>query len=541
MCRKTKKLVMCYLRPAFVLPIFVLGGAVLFGAYKLLFPPQPGGEILARWVQVVPRGDTCWLSASEEVPARSHPSCGFDFLVRAVVPPPPAACPTVTIEGEDGNGDELKLNERRNSYDSRYPIVVCEAIVPTPLLQVSAISFPNGGRVSIAASWRKGGPENLAIIGDTGCRDNEDQDCNDRDWPFAQLADDVAAGDPDMIIHLGDFSYGLGDYWAALSWQFFQPGRKLLAVAPWLLVRGNHERCGGEDAPKGWLYLFGYRPNGGVDTCANAGQTQRVGTYAIDFEKEGNKVRLVVADSSDPYAHKPETLLEEGGNQDDQDDRDIKNRKRYITMFEQAESLSRDTDNAWLVTHVPPFGIEKEFRTEKKKECRIEKKDGETSLSQPTEENGGETCVSKPTAMMLAAWTEAYGKDKPVPFKGVLSADRHLFQVVKPFDGKPIQIIVGSGGVNLDPLPDGKSKKRDSSDPKSVILDEDDLKLLSTAWGPEKAWKKVCSYRVFGYLSAKRTGADFDFDFDFRPLNEKSPGENDAKPCANLLKAMERN
>ena len=76
--------------------------------------------------------------------------------------------------------------------------------------------------------------------------------------PFAALATAAAALKPDLVIHLGDYLYRetpcpasfagcagspYGDNWAAWNADFFVPGAPLLAAAPWIVIRGNHEDC----------------------------------------------------------------------------------------------------------------------------------------------------------------------------------------------------------------------------------------------------------------------------------------------------------
>jgi hypothetical protein len=56
-----------------------------------------------------------------------------------------------------------------------------------------------------------------------------------------------------------------GDNWAVWQKDFFGPAAPLLAVAPWVLVRGNHEHCsrGGH----GWFHLLDPHPT--ADRCVN--------------------------------------------------------------------------------------------------------------------------------------------------------------------------------------------------------------------------------------------------------------------------------
>jgi hypothetical protein len=105
-------------------------------------------------------------------------------------------------------------------------------------------------------------PQRIVVLGDTGCRivpPGALQDCNDpAKWPFPVLAASAAKLRPDLVIHVGDYLYRehpcpandagcagspSGDNWPTWNADFFAPAAPLLAVAPWVFVRGNHEDC----------------------------------------------------------------------------------------------------------------------------------------------------------------------------------------------------------------------------------------------------------------------------------------------------------
>jgi len=116
----------------------------------------------------------------------------------------------------------------------------------------------------------------IVVIGDTGCRleGRAIQDCNDPEaWPFAAIARRAASHKPDLVIHVGDYYYretacptdrkgcagsSHGDNWETWLADFLEPAAPLLAAAPWLMVRGNHELCarGG----RGWFRLLDPHP-----------------------------------------------------------------------------------------------------------------------------------------------------------------------------------------------------------------------------------------------------------------------------------------
>lgn len=116
-------------------------------------------------------------------------------------------------------------------------------------------------------------PQRILVLGDTGCRLKGAalQACNDpAQWPFPQLASAAASLKPDLVIHVGDYLYResacppgnqgcagspWGDNWTTWKADFFDPAAPLLAAAPIVLVRGNHEVC--KRAGPGWTRLQG--------------------------------------------------------------------------------------------------------------------------------------------------------------------------------------------------------------------------------------------------------------------------------------------
>jgi hypothetical protein len=141
------------------------------------------------------------------------------------------------------------------------------------------------------------------VLGDTGCRINGAalQACNDpAKWPFPQIAAAAAALKPDLVIHLGDYLYRespcprgdagcagspWGDNWTTWQADFFTPAAPLLAAAPIVLVRGNHEECA--RAGSGWLRLQG--PSAVTAACI-----PHLPVYTVDLGAQ----RLAVMDDA---------------------------------------------------------------------------------------------------------------------------------------------------------------------------------------------------------------------------------------------------
>ena len=191
-----------------------------------------------------------------------------------------AACPTLTADGADlamsvragpAIAPQRKtLSGPELSKPSAFPVLTCEAVAPR-----------NVSKVKLAGADLPLPPtriDRIVVIGDTGCRlkasDGQAQDCNDPNaYPFARIAKLAADWRPDLVIHVGDYHYretacptdrpgcsgspwGYG--WDAWDADFFAPGAPLLAAAPWVVVRGNHETC--VRAGQGWFRFLDPHP-----------------------------------------------------------------------------------------------------------------------------------------------------------------------------------------------------------------------------------------------------------------------------------------
>lgn len=156
----------------------------------------------------------------------------------------------------------------------------------------------------------------IVILADTGCRmkasENAFQPCNDpQQWPFAQIAQSAAAQKPDLVIHIGDMHYrespcptgntgcanspwGYGyDTWKA---DFFKPAKPLLAAAPWVFVRGNHESC--QRAGMGWFRFLDAQTWQSTRSCNDPqhdNDADYTAPYAVPIAPDA---QLLVFDSS---------------------------------------------------------------------------------------------------------------------------------------------------------------------------------------------------------------------------------------------------
>jgi Calcineurin-like phosphoesterase len=199
-------------------------------------------------------------------------------LLARVVPPAGSPCPKLRVDGMD-----LPM-QKRDPADPAFPLT-CE------------LRIENGKKIELdghALPQRPTHVRKIVVIGDTGCRIQNGkkglsvQACNDpADWPFARIAAIAAAWRPDLVFHMGDLHYReapcpsddsrcagavSGDNWESWKQDFFRPARPLLAAAPWIFARGNHEDCarGGH----GWFQLLDPRP--APSSCTETSPPYRV-------------------------------------------------------------------------------------------------------------------------------------------------------------------------------------------------------------------------------------------------------------------------
>src|SRR5262245_13522414 len=236
--------------PASVSGALLLGGLAAGCATARHPGPTPSpapGPALRAWVEMGPAG----------------------ALARAIVATPGAGCPELAAGGRS-----IPMSARAQP-SADFGVLVCEAAIP-PDARAAAI-----GGTALPLPPRQ--IRKVAVFGDTGCRIKCDsngancnvQDCNDpAKWPFAAVARRIAAEKPDLVVHVGDYYYReaecpagdeedcggspAGDNWPAWQADFFVPAAPLLAAAPWLFVRGNHEEC--QRGGPGWFRFLDSGP-----------------------------------------------------------------------------------------------------------------------------------------------------------------------------------------------------------------------------------------------------------------------------------------
>lgn len=222
--------------------VLTLGTAGCTHSPRVTTAPEPQTVAPSQhaWVELIPQGAS----------------------VRAIVPPG-AKCPKLKV---DGNPFAMKV---RAEPASDFNVRTCEALLP----QSTASASIDGQPLPVFPKKL----EKVIVLGDTGCRiaaDKDVQDCNSSNgWPFAAVAKKAAEHKPDLVIAVGDYYYReiecpeknqkecggspWGDNWPTWKADFFDPATPLLAVAPWVIVRGNHEAyehpVKGSRGYKGWF------------------------------------------------------------------------------------------------------------------------------------------------------------------------------------------------------------------------------------------------------------------------------------------------
>jgi hypothetical protein len=244
-------------------------------------------------------------------------------------------CPDIVI---DGHAQPMPV---RAAPDPSFPQTVCALRLP-PHAQSASV-----GDVRLALP--KVRIDRIVVLGDTGCRVKapDVQACNDpRAWPFGLVARQAASEHPDLVIHVGDYYYREsacpplyagcvdtphGDLWPSWAADFFDPARPLLAAAPWVFARGNHESC--SRGWKGWFRMLDAGPS--PDVCPSESQPFAVPIGGVTLHV------LDSADAVDRFAPKGPVALVE---------------------HQLATIPGGHEQDAWIVTHRPIWGEVPVFR-----------------------------------------------------------------------------------------------------------------------------------------------------------------------------------
>jgi hypothetical protein len=254
-------------------------------------------------------------------------------------------------------------------------------------------------------------PKKIVVVGDTGCRLSEShgyfQACNNSSvWPFARIAESIAAYEPDLILYAGDYIYReaacpdgnngckdspFGDNHDTWIADWLQPARPIHRAAPLVLARGNHETC--TRAGKGWFRYLDARPLESPEKCLDSSDP-----WVVNFRN----MQVGIMDVANTKAN-GNSLAELFAHQ--LDDLDLLLNKP-----------------SWIMAHRPFWGY-----------------GADDDNSEPV----------TPTSQLQVAVDLAGGLPRTVDL--LLGSHIHLAEIVDFGGQQPPQLVVGNGGTQLIP------------------------------------------------------------------------------------------
>jgi len=316
------------------------------------------------------------------------------------------ACPSVTFDGTTVAMTVRSAPEQKFAgvKAAQFPVRGCEAAVPAG----ENAATLDGKSLPLA----KANPHRIVMFGDTGCRlktGDPWQACNDPNaWPFAKVAAAAAAAHPDLVIHVGDYAYredpcpagnagcagspsGYG--WDPWNADFFGPAAPLFAAAPWIMVRGNHEDC--SRAAEGWYRFLDRLPMESTCRDLTGDFVVRLGDFGV-VVVDSAKVSDIAGEDSEQVA---------------------------VVRGQLVDVLGKIPSYAWLATHKPINAM----------------------LANPRDPK-----VNISSNRVLQA---ALGPAMPASVRLYVAGHIHFFQAVDFAGARPAQLVVGTGGDNLEGMP----------------------------------------------------------------------------------------
>lgn len=431
--------------------------------------PAPPRALQAAWVVLGEHGQAL---------ARAVTTAGVcpDLLQDGIARPMHVRAPAATL------AQRPTVSAPENSKASAFPVRVCEA----PLDAAARSASVDGQALPLPQPLVR----KIVVIGDTGCRvqsgaNNYVQGCRDgAQWAFAEVARAAARFGPDLVLHVGDYHYrenacpdgnplcagspwGYGwDTWQA---DFFDPAAPLLAAAPWVMVRGNHESC--SRAGQGWWRLLDPRPLQAGRDC-NEARNDMNGDYSDPYAvplggAAAQAAQLIVFDS----AKVPNLALAP----------DSAAFATYRRQVQQAGALATPAGFNFFVEHHPVLG----FATERK---------------------SSELKVYPGNAALQGVLEAEYGQRLfPDGVQATLAGHVHVFEALTFASGHAAQFVSGNGGSSLDmPLPQPLAAGatpyaaavpdiyRDSNEPGFMTLERQDDGWLAQAWNRHGSLLTTC-------------------------------------------------
>jgi hypothetical protein len=333
-------------------------------------------------------------------------------------------CPSLALTSPSGKSTQpMSVRALPDASDKKapFPVLVCELLIPSGTTEAkidkSKLPLPPG---TLAA---------VAVIGDTGCRlkadkdaDHDDegkfQDCDSKSaWPFSTLARSVAKRKPQLLVHVGDYIYRespcpkgdkgckgspYGDNWDTWKADFFKPAAPLLAAAPWIATRGNHEIC----ARAGDGFMLFLDP-----TLATGQKPPACGALLDPLTVTVGGQQFVMLDSSNAPDECPDGGCDTSTSNAPACPKPGCSAKAYADQFAALQPAS----GAWLVSHRPVWGFKNK---------------------------------SQLNATLQAALGQWNGK-LPPGFTLAVAGHIHIWETLSFADQRSPQFVIGNGGTSL--------------------------------------------------------------------------------------------
>jgi hypothetical protein len=411
---------------------------------------------------------------------------GTTATVRAITRA--ARCPALDLDGASlpmtvrAVPRVVPVRDDGAQYDDKpavFDVLTCEARLPASAAGNMRASI-GGQRVPLPRAEIK----TIVILGDTGCRikqsDNFFQDCKDpQAWPTEQVAARAAALKPDLVIHVGDYHYRespcpadmpgcAGSPWGFGydAWQvdFFAPMRKLLAAAPWVFVRGNHESC--FRAGQGWFRFLDSEPWSEQRSCNDAKfdlDADYSEPYAVSLGKRDD-TQLIVFDSShasnNPYDAQSPAY------------------RKYFAELQTVDRLAQQAPHSFFLSHHPVLAFS-------------------------PYQSGGKIVAGPGNAGLQSVMRDLHpGRLFGPGIDVALHGHVHLFEMLSFDGGLPVALVLGNAGSSrayplVSPLPPG------------------------TTPAPGASVHEFVTSHEFGFASLERQGVDWlltEWDLQGEPM-----------------------
>lgn len=337
------------------------------------------------------------------------------------------ACPSLRVDGDDVTmltraAPATPSQRPGQGKASAFAVRVCEAPVP-PGARTARI---DGQRLPLPTAL----PQRIVVLGDTGCRikqaEHAYQNCTDAAaWPFAAVAAAAAGEHPDLVVHVGDYHYresacpadqvcagspwGYG--WDAWNADLFVPAQPLLAAAPWVVARGNHELC--SRAGQGWFRFLDIAPYQAARSCDGPdddADADFTAPYAVQL---GGNWQLILFDSARASRAFDRTRPA-----------DARAYARYVADLQTVKALAAAPGmHSIFVSHHPVLGFSVE---------------------------AGAPPVFGNAALLEPMQAVAGARYFPAGVDLSLHGHVHTFQALDFLSDHPASVVAGHGGDNLD-------------------------------------------------------------------------------------------